>query len=174
MLGRFATNLESSQANNHADRGVRAMIAGTGSTSHDGRDLRHAFIVTGGSDKKLRFWDMARIENSCVFSGLAWGEQQPMYRVVEATSALTVNVEQAQPTRGVGETAAKASSSSSRGNSKASGGGGGRPPRSTVISVEQQQLLQSHLDAVLDVVVLEYPYVMSVSVDRSGVVFVFQ
>ncbi|KAG6088115.1 hypothetical protein E4U15_006764 [Claviceps sp. LM218 group G6] len=175
MLGRFATNLESSQANNHADRGVRAMIAGTGSTSHDGRDLRHAFIVTGGSDKKLRFWDMARIENSCVFSGLAWGEQQPMYRVVEATSALTVNVEQTQPTRGAGETAAKASSSS-RGKSKASGGGGGggRPPRSTVISVEQQQLLQSHLDAVLDVAVLEYPYVMSVSVDRSGVVFVFQ
>jgi len=40
--------------------------------------------------------------------------------------------------------------------------------------MQQQQLLQSHLDAVLDMVVLEYPYTMSVSTDRSGAVFVFQ
>jgi phosphoinositide-3-kinase regulatory subunit 4 len=43
-----------------------------------------------------------------------------------------------------------------------------------VISLQQQQLLRSHLDAVVDVALLESPYGMTVSVDRSGVVFVFQ
>jgi phosphoinositide-3-kinase regulatory subunit 4 len=40
--------------------------------------------------------------------------------------------------------------------------------------MQQQQLLRSHLDSILDVALLENPYTMTVSVDRSGVVFVFQ
>ncbi|GAB0138615.1 hypothetical protein EsDP_00006841 [Epichloe bromicola] len=182
MLGRFATNLESNETSN-ADRGVRAMIAGTG-TAEDSRDVRHAFIVTGGSDKKLRFWDISRIENSRIFSGLLPDEQQPTYSAAHPASALTMNTERAHGNASAGSdtageggagrnnnTAGGASSSSSSSRGKRSGG---RPPRSTVISLQQQQLLQSHLDAVLDVVLLEYPYTMSVSVDRSGVVFVFQ
>ncbi|KAG6007620.1 hypothetical protein E4U21_005701 [Claviceps maximensis] len=177
MLGRFATNLESKHASN-ADGGVRAMVAGTGTgTAHDPRDVRHAFILTGGSDKMLRFWDVTRVEKSRIFSGLPWDEQQPVYTAGHATSAVTIYSERAHGYTGGGRTAADAGGGGGGAATKAgkkSSGGGTRPPRSTVISLQQQQLLQSHLDSVLDMVLLEYPYVMSVSVDRSGVVFVFQ
>ncbi|KAG5929869.1 hypothetical protein E4U53_002352 [Claviceps sorghi] len=177
MLGRFATSLESSQASS-ADRGVRAMVAGTGAgtgaAAHDARDVRHAFLVTGGSDKKLRFWDVTRVDKSRIFSGLPWDEQQPTYSATDASSALTILTE--RPHRHAVAGGAVAAETAAEGGKpgKKSSAGGARPPRSTVISLQQQQLLQSHLDAVLDVVLLEYPYVMSVSVDRSGVVFVFQ
>ena len=58
------------------------------------------------------------------------------------------------------------------GNSKK--GTSPRPPRSTVISLQQQQLLKSHLDIIQDVVVLRQPYGMIVSVDRAGMVYVFR
>lgn len=172
MLGRFATNLESSEASN-ADRGVRAMVAGTG-TAEGSRDVRHAFIITGGSDKKLRFWDISRIEMSRVFSGLAWDEQQPTYSATHPTTALALSVEKAHGHASSASGSDQAGGGRTGGGSSRGKGPSGRAPRSTVVSLQQQRLLQSHLDAILDVAVLEYPYTMSVSVDRSGSVFVFQ
>lgn len=177
MLGRFATNIEPSASGN-ADRGVRAMVVGNGSLEgNEQRDVRHAFILTGGSDKKLRFWDLTRIENSTVFSGLTLDEGKPMYSASHPTTAMTLNTERLP--RGQGSSGGSSSGSTAdggRGSSsrRANGTGGGRPTRSTVISVQQQQLLKSHLDSILDVALLESPYTMTVSVDRSGVVFVFQ
>jgi phosphoinositide-3-kinase regulatory subunit 4 len=163
MLGRYATNIEPSDTAN-GDRGVRAMVVGT-ATAEDSRDVRHAFIVTGGSDKRLRFWDLSRMESSFIYSGLSPESPKPTYTTSHPTTALTLNTERfprqapTAPNAGAGS---KAKSSSAR------------PPRSTVISLQQQQLLQSHMDSILDVALLEYPYTMSVSVDRMGVVFVFQ
>ncbi|KAF3803182.1 Serine/threonine-protein kinase VPS15 [Colletotrichum gloeosporioides] len=91
MLGRFATNIETSGSGN-ADRGVRAMIAGTGATD-DSRDVRHAFIVTGGSDKKLRFWDLSRIESSTVYSGLQVDDPRPTFAASHPTTSMTLNTE---------------------------------------------------------------------------------
>lgn len=45
--------------------------------------------------------------------------------------------------------------------------------RHTMISDQQQKLLRSHLDIITDLAVLEYPKRMIVSVDRSGVIYVF-
>ncbi|KAK3352948.1 hypothetical protein B0T25DRAFT_196996 [Lasiosphaeria hispida] len=170
MLGRFATNIEPSATAN-ADRGVRAMLVGTGATDEQ-RDVRHAFIITAGSDKKLRFWDLARIENSQVFSGLQADENRPTFTASHPTTSMTLNTER------LPRTAAQAGGGSSvnggpRG-SAADKGRATRPPRSTVISLQQQLLLKSHLDAVMDVAMLEAPFTMTVSADRSGVVFVFQ
>ena len=170
MLGRFATNIEPSATGN-ADRGVRTMFAGTGATDEQ-RDVRHGFIVTAGSDKKLRFWDLARIENSVVFSGIQPDEGRPTFTASHPTTSMTLNTERLPRLAAPGSSA----------NGAAGGGGGGsssskarnRPSRSTVISLQQQQLLKSHMDAIVDVALLEVPYTMSVSVDRSGVVFVFQ
>ncbi|KAJ4300182.1 Serine/threonine-protein kinase [Collariella sp. IMI 366227] len=180
MLGRFATNLETSPMAN-VDRGVRAMIVGTGATDEQ-REVRHAFIVTAGSDKKLRFWDLSRIENSVVFSGLQPDEGRPTFTASHPTPSMTLNTE-----RWPRQVAAGSSSSGTSTPTAANGGAAhrrrsagttthaaNRPPRSTVISLEQQQLLRSHLDAVTDVALLESPYTMTVSVDRGGVVFVFQ
>ncbi|PTB73014.1 vacuolar sorting protein [Trichoderma longibrachiatum ATCC 18648] len=158
MLGRFATNLEMSDVAN-ADRGVRAMVVGTG-TSEESREVRHAFMLTGGSDKRLRFWDISRIENSCIYSGLQPDEQAPTYTSSHPTTSTTLNTER------FARNAASAPNAGTGSRQKA--------PRSTVISMQQQQLLKSHLDLIMDVAILEYPYSMSVSVDRSGVVYVFQ
>lgn len=171
MLGRYATNIEPSSTGN-ADRGVRAMVVGNGSIEgNEQRDVRHAFILTGGSDKKLRFWDLARVENSAVFSGLTPDEEKPTYSASHPTTAMTLNTERGS--RGHSSSSSTHSGAESvRQSSRRANGA--KPARSTVISTQQEQLLKSHLDSILDVALLESPYTMTVSVDRSGVVFVFQ
>jgi phosphoinositide-3-kinase, regulatory subunit 4 len=166
MLGRFGTNLENNEAAN-SDKGVRAMLVGIGSTAEESRDVRHAFILTGGSDKRLRFWDISRPENSCVYSGLLHDEPRPTYTTTNPLTGVAVNTERFPRPQPTAQNAAKGSKTSSA-------SGSGRRPRSTVISQQQQQLLQSHLDSITDVALLEYPYTMSISADRSGVVFAFQ
>jgi phosphoinositide-3-kinase regulatory subunit 4 len=167
MLGRFATALEPKESS-ALDRGVRAMIVGT-DAHDDNKDSKYGFIITAGSDKKIRFWDVNRIDNSMVVSGLDAEEPKPVYTTAHPTASLTLNTERfprpgpTAPNAGAGSRSSSTSKSSS-----------GRPPRSTVISLQQQQLLKSHLDSILDIALLESPYGMMVSVDRSGVVFVFQ
>ncbi|EHA52159.1 VPS15 protein kinase [Pyricularia oryzae 70-15] len=173
MLGRFATDIETGEAphvTGGSDRGVRAMVVGSSSASVEvdngggggGRDIRYAYILTAGSDKKLRFWDLSRIENSTVFSGIGPEEPRPSFTASHPTTALTLNTERL-PRQSVG-----AAGDDGKGKGRA------KTARSTVVSIQQQQLLRSHLDAVLDVAVIESPYTMTVSVDRMGVVFVFQ
>ncbi|KAH8594390.1 hypothetical protein B0O99DRAFT_687625 [Bisporella sp. PMI_857] len=165
MLGRFATAIEPTGSSN-ADRGVRAMVVGS-DTFDDPRNSKYGFILTGGSDKKIRFWDLAHVDQSMVVSGLEADEPKPNYTSTIPTASLSLNVERLP--RPDPETDPK-TGGASRAAKKASG----RPPRSTVISLQQQTLLKSHLDSVLDIALLESPYGMVVSVDRSGVVFVFQ
>jgi len=169
MLGRFATDLEPAAVSN-TDRGVRAMAIGTG-VADDERELRHAFIITAGADKKLRFWDLSRIENSTVYSGLRPDEGRPTFSASHPTPSMTLNTERWP--RLVGASASSAAVAANGGTGR-SGVRRHRAPKSTVMSLEQQHLLRSHLDAVVDVAVLESPYMMTISVDRSGVVFAFQ
>jgi phosphoinositide-3-kinase, regulatory subunit 4 len=172
MLGRFATALEPGSIGN-ADRSVRAMVVGT-DAHDDGRDLKYGFLVTGGSDKKIRFWDLAHVENSAVISGLAVDEPKPIFTSSHPTVSLTLNAERLP--RSGPPTAPNAAAGSSRASnsSKRSNNSGDKPPRSTVISQQQKQLLRSHLDSILDIALLESPYGMTVSVDRSGCTYVFQ
>ncbi|KAI6711580.1 hypothetical protein JHW43_005858 [Diplocarpon mali] len=167
MLGRFATALEPNGSSN-SDRGMRAMVTGTDAYD-DNREMKYGFIVTGGSDKKIRFWDVSRVENSMVVSGLDTEEMKPSFTSAHPLASLTINSERI-PRPGLTAPNAGASTRSSNTNKAASG----RPPRSTVISLQQQQLLKSHLDSILNIALLEAPYAMMVSVDRSGVIFVFQ
>lgn len=168
MLGRFATNIEPSNMAN-ADRGVRAILAAGMIPTDEQRDVRHAFMITAGSDKKLRFWDLARIENSLVFSGLQPGEEPPSFSASHPTTSMTLNTERLSKTAATATGSGTGSAAGSSQKSKAT-----RPARSTIISLQQQQLMKSHLDAIVDVAMLESPFTMVVSVDRSGVVFVFQ
>ncbi|EAQ87872.1 hypothetical protein CHGG_04491 [Chaetomium globosum CBS 148.51] len=170
MLGRFATDLEPAATGN-ADRGVRAMAVGTGAVE-EGKEVRHAFIVTAGADKKLRFWDLLRVENSVVFSGLRPDEGKPTFTASHPTPSMTLNTERWP--RLVGGPVSGSGSAAVPGGAPGRSSRRQRAPKSTVMSLEEQELLRSHLDAVVDVAVLESPYVMTVSVDRSGVVFVFQ
>ena len=167
MLSRFATAIEPSPGNSNSnpDRGIRALALGL-DAPEDGRESKYGFFLTGGSDKKLRFWDVTRVEASMVISGLDAEEDQPKFTTSHPTTTLTLNTERVpQP----GPSAPNAAAGSNSPAKK-----GARPPRSTVISVQQQQLLRSHLDTILDVAVLEHPVGMTVSVDRQGVIYVFQ
>lgn len=168
MLGRFATALDMKPSGaGAADRGIRAMAAGS-DIQEDGRESKTGFLVTGGSDRKIRFWDLQRVDGSRVVSGLETDEPKPTYSTVHLTASLCVNSEHAPRPAGGKEGAGV------NGKDRGSATGNSRPPRSTVISLQQQQLLKTHLDSVLDVALLESPYGMTVSVDRSGVVYVFQ
>ncbi|KAI1760850.1 ARM repeat-containing protein [Hypoxylon sp. FL1150] len=170
MLDRFATNIEPAASGN-GDCGVRAMVVGSGAME-DQREVRYGYILTGGSDKKLRFWDLFRVEHSCVFSGLQSEDAKPVFASASVPNQpnLSINVEKLVK----GGSAAAGGEQKGGKSSKSGSSSREKPPRHTVISAEQGQLLRSHLDSILDVAVLEVPYTTTVSVDRSGVIFVFQ
>lgn len=184
MLARFATtptHLESGGASN-GDRGVRAFVAGLDVTEDSGESrTMPGFIISAGADKKIRFWNCTKVESSIVVSGLDAEELKPTFTTSHPTTTLTLNTERVPAPAGSTPEAASSSggrallpgaagSSTGKKAAKASG----RTPRSTVISMQQQQLLKCHLDSILDVAFLEVPYGMIISVDRSGVIFIYQ
>ncbi|KKF95724.1 Serine/threonine-protein kinase VPS15 [Ceratocystis platani] len=169
MLGRFATSIEPPAP---TDRGVRAMLVGTG-VSQDGLDVKHAFLITGGSDKKLRFWDLALLDNSLVYAGLGPDEAPPRFVASSPAPGVLINTERV-PREGRGGRGERDETQHGRYRAATAATSANRPARNTVISQEQQHLLRSHLDCITDVALLEHPYTMSVSVDRSGVIYVFQ
>lgn len=184
LLGRFAASIESSSAGHGGgtDRSVRALALG----SDDGND----FLVSAGPDWKVRCWDLARPEASTVVSGLEMEESRPVYTALPpaAPNPETTVVQERifRPQQQQQGTGAESNGDSAKGkggaNAKAGGSQakrgreatGARGSRETLRSLQQQQLLRGHLDNVADVAVLEQPYGMVVSVDRAGVIMVFQ
>jgi len=181
MLTRFAESAATSLDNSAANRDVRAMVMGA-RAAEDGQERRHGFFVAAGPDRKVRFWDMDRVEASCVVNGLDTEEKQPTY-VASQLGAETVLCEERTPQGADPDGAGVGAAAETKGKGKANVGAkrtangegrGPRPSKSTVVSLQQQQLLKNHLDLIMDVALLEYPSHMVVSVDRSGVVMVFK
>lgn len=171
MLGRFANAIDPvGNATGTPDRGICALAIGQDGPD-DGRESKYGFLLTGGLDKKLRLWNFNRVDASMVISGLQVDEDQPKYTTSQTTQALILNTERSPQPGPSAPNAAAGNKSSSSGTPKKAGG---RPPRSTVISLEQKHLLRSHLDSILDVALLESPVGMTVSVDRAGVIYIFQ
>lgn len=197
ILGRFATTLEPNPSggvgagNGGMDRGIRTFVPGIDSLE-DGRDSRYGFLLTAGSDRKIRFWDLTRIESSMVVSGMELDDPRPSYTSLQPTTLLVVHTERVplspqqqqeqQAARGtnVPSKSSPVRKTSSNGGGSGNVGGHGhssgaaRPPRSTVISLQQQQLLTAHLDSITDIALLESPYGMVISGDRSGMIYVFR
>ncbi|EQL36057.1 VPS15 protein kinase [Blastomyces dermatitidis ATCC 26199] len=195
MLGRFAGKPQSSagvepsvrngtglSSSSSSDRsGIRAIAVGLDVPENSQEGSKCGFLISGGSDRKVRFWDVTHPDASMIISGLEVVPdgiaQKPRYDVTHPTPSLTVTTEWVPTTgaspngsgKGRGSTKKRGDKGSATGPTAAS-----RPPRSTVISLQQQQLLKSHLDSILDVALLESPYGMTVSVDRGGMVYVFQ
>ncbi|OAL54246.1 ARM repeat-containing protein, partial [Pyrenochaeta sp. DS3sAY3a] len=165
MLGRFSASLEPI-ANSAVDRGIRALSVHTQALDEKG-DTKHTFLLTAGPDWKIRYWDTNRGEASVVVSGLLAEETKPQYTTsqphpdtIVVTERLSQPQSQASPNRD-----GKHSTPSKRGPTKSS--------RSGLLSSQQQHLLKSHLDNVLDVALIEQPYGMVISADRSGVINMF-
>jgi phosphoinositide-3-kinase regulatory subunit 4 len=185
MLGRFSTNLEPT-ANSAADAGIRAL--GVYAQSMDdgrgggGGDAKYVFLLTAGPDWKVRYWDTYRPEASLVVSGLETDEQRAVYStsqpspdtmVVTERLALPQGQTQTQGSAAAGGGRESRSSNSSAKRTAAAQGQAQKPARSTALVGLQQQFLRSHLDTILDVALIEQPYGMVISADRSGVIYLF-
>jgi phosphoinositide-3-kinase regulatory subunit 4 len=151
--------------------GTLAFIGGLNTPDDDkaaSSNSKLGFIVSAGSDRRIRFWDLANPAGSMIVSGLdavanGTAASKPQYETTQPGPNLSMVIEHMPRSSGDGAAAA--------GSKK---GASPRPPRSTVISLQQQMLLKSHLDIIQDVAVLRQPYGMIVSVDRAGMVYVFK
>ncbi|KAI8361053.1 hypothetical protein B0O80DRAFT_148594 [Mortierella sp. GBAus27b] len=130
----------SNDSNVSADQSVRAVIF----------PADCEYMITGGADRKIRYWDISRVEISYIISGHEAQDPPPKY-ATRPFEGLPVHYE-VSPASGV-------------------------KPRSTgrnnVITVQQQRLLRNHLDAIMDIALTEFPCMMLISGDRDGVIKVF-
>lgn len=159
VLSRFASQILEPSGVISVDRGVRGIAVGL-DAHHDETKSGAGFLITSGADRKLRFWDLGKVEASAVFSGLDAEEGKPSYVFTQPVPNLAITTEKPAVVKDPKD------SKKHKGPS--------RPSRSTVISLQQQLMLRSHLDSILDVAILELPYGMVISTDRSGVVLVHQ
>jgi phosphoinositide-3-kinase regulatory subunit 4 len=165
MLGRFATTLEPS-ASSAMDRGIRALTVHTQAVDEKG-DSKHTFLLSAGPDWKIRYWDTNRPEASLVVSGLEANEAKPQYMTSQSTpETITITERLSQPQSQIVNGRDSRSSPPNRRVAQKS-------PRTGLISLQQQHLLKGHLDNILDVALVEHPYGMVVSADRSGVINMF-
>ncbi|EMD69856.1 hypothetical protein COCSADRAFT_156002 [Bipolaris sorokiniana ND90Pr] len=165
MLGRFATSVEPT-ASSTADRGIRAIAVHTQTTDDKG-DLKHTFLLTAGPDWKIRYWDTSRADCSLIVSGLEADEGKPQYVVSQPSPDTVVVSERLQQTMTQNSNGrdSKGSTSSKKGL--------GKPLRSSAIASQQQHLLKSHMDCILDVAFIEQPCGIIISADRSGVIHMY-
>ncbi|KAF9438121.1 Serine/threonine-protein kinase [Entomortierella beljakovae] len=107
------------------------------------------YMITGGADRKMRYWDTSRVDISYVISGNDSQDQQLRYGT-RRIDALQVHYE-----------------------APATGPKPRNTGRSNVITVQQQQLLRNHLDTIMDIAYTELPSMMLISGDRDGIIKVF-
>ncbi|BGP38644.1 Serine/threonine-protein kinase [Rhodotorula kratochvilovae] len=127
------------------------------------------FLLTGGEDRKLRFWDLGKPSRSAVVSGLDADEEAPSFSIQTSTIRPTLYLE--SPSSAAPPRPSRTSSSAS---SSAPAPAPSRIHRSTLIATSQQQLLRAHQEAITALAVLDLPFRCVVSGDRAGVVRVFE
>ncbi|ODQ67089.1 WD40 repeat-like protein [Nadsonia fulvescens var. elongata DSM 6958] len=118
---------------------------------------RRSFLISAGSDKITRLWDMSNIEASTIVNGLVTGAGKPIYTVSFPTSSMTFNTERLYVPHHKENEAKRP----------------GKLPRASIISTEQRNNMRNHRDTIMDAVLLLSPYKMIVTGDRSGVIKVF-
>ncbi|KAI8337040.1 hypothetical protein BC941DRAFT_513702 [Chlamydoabsidia padenii] len=122
------------------------------------------FMLTGGADRKLRFWDMNRIENSAVILGLDIDESKPRY---SSNTYDNINFHfeftHQRPSQHSSASTIPSRTSSHINQQRLYNG-----LNSTV--GQQQYLMRNHTDAITDLVLTEIPYPMIISGDRDGII----
>ncbi|KAL9539523.1 hypothetical protein MBANPS3_010209 [Mucor bainieri] len=118
------------------------------------------FMITGGTDRKIRFWDTARIENSSVVLGLDIEEPKPRYST-NAYDKMKVHFEFTQINRNNNQQVANVGSRTSFNSNQSS---------SNNVITQQHHLMRNHTDAITDIIITPAPYAMIISGDRDGVI----
>ncbi|KAF9450029.1 ARM repeat-containing protein [Macrolepiota fuliginosa MF-IS2] len=150
---------------------VRAMVVGLDFGGHsmaqrsefndlmvDSNPLRgggKGFMITASEDRKIRFWDMGKIERTAVLSGLESEQERPTYSSL-TNGTTSVYVETSPPTP--------------------SGVHSNRPAqRMSLITHNQQNLLKNHQDVITALTCIDSPFRGGiVSGDRTGVIKVWR
>lgn len=147
------------------------MAVGIDSPKDTDKERQHIHIITGGTDRKIRFWDINSVESCSIVSGLTTDSGIPnFYRTYNNVAVKIVGERMVYPGSG------RRNSNSSSSSSPSSGTKSGRshkPTRTNIIASEQQELAKNHQASIVDVVIIHKPYQMLVSADRSGIVRVF-
>jgi phosphoinositide-3-kinase regulatory subunit 4 len=171
-LRRYGSSQEP-KSGNDADLCVPAITMGS-HYNEDGSEARHFFLLSAGPDWKVRFWDPSRQDASMVVNGLEIDEGKPTYRYSHPGADVTVIQETLHPApKHSSDERSSVSSPSGKSSPTSPRKASGKHTRSSIISLQQQHLLRSHMDNIEDVALLEYPFGMVVSADRSGVIYVF-
>ncbi|KAF5384296.1 hypothetical protein D9615_003308 [Tricholomella constricta] len=120
------------------------------------RSSGRGFMISGSEDRKLRLWDLGKLERTAILSGLESDIERPSYQAFSTGTASTY-VETWPPP-------------------SASGGQSNRPPqRMSLITHSQQNLLKSHQDVITALASIESPFRGGIiSGDRAGVVKVWR
>jgi phosphoinositide-3-kinase regulatory subunit 4 len=135
-------------------------------------ESQHAFAVTGGPDGRVRFWDCEKLEGCRLISGGA-PDEKPSYTFSALGLDTKVLSEKLPDSSNGGNTTDIVESNKISGNGAVKRGAPAKS-RYEAIRSSAQQLLGGHLDMITDVAVLERPFGMIISADRSGQVFVHQ
>lgn len=130
---------------------------------------QNAFAVSGGPDGKVRFWDCERLDGCRLVSGGA-----PDEKLAYTYSSLGLDTKVISEKVSEGGTATGDAIESNAVRPAAKGSSGVKGSRYEAIRTSAQHLLGGHLDTITDVAVLEKPFGMVLSADRSGQVFVHQ
>ncbi|CEP11758.1 hypothetical protein [Parasitella parasitica] len=144
ILSSAFTNNES----NLVENSIRAIVSPA--DSH--------FIITAGTDRKIRFWDTLRIENSGVVLGLDIDEPKPRYST-NIYDKMKVHFEFTLANRNQNMSNVGSRTSFSTNQSA-----------SNNVITQQHYLMRNHTDAITDVIITEAPYSMIISGDRDGVI----
>lgn len=158
--------------------------------SPDSSEPRHPFLVTTGPDWKIRFWDTDRIASSIIVNGNR-NDEKATYSFTKLGNDISVYTEQGLPegasdkeksslSPASGRTGTMSPTSndadSERGNpaKKKKENREGKVARYDIIRASANQLLKGHRDTVTAIALLDRPYGMIISADRTGMVYIFR
>ncbi|CAG8782990.1 25994_t:CDS:2, partial [Racocetra persica] len=146
------------------------------------------YMITAGSDRKVRFWVNSRIEDSYVIVGSDPDDARPTYNTrpfdgIKVHYELLYRNTNSVASQSSSTTSSLQNSTHSNGHNSSSHSNSGikRPSannkqynngKNQLISY-QQLLLKNHLDCITDLAITEIPHPMLISGDRDGVIKVF-
>ncbi|KIO30139.1 hypothetical protein M407DRAFT_225431 [Tulasnella calospora MUT 4182] len=119
------------------------------------------FLLTGSEDRKIRLWDLSRVDRSIVVSGLEMEGDKPSFRTTQADQS---SEDSSTPSSIHTESHIRHTTKSHQPSW-----------RTSLIGQHQQQLLKGHQDCITALACLDVPFRCGIiSGDRLGVVKVFR
>ena len=132
-------------------------------------DVQHSYAITGGPDGKVRFWDTDRLEGCRLICGASSPDEKPVYTFSQLSMDCRLLSEKPP------DATVSASVVNSPPGKKVAGSSANKAAgRYETIRLASQNLMRGHLDLITDVKMLERPFGMVISADRSGMVCVWQ